>query len=272
MKTTRRALTGLVAASLLALTATACNSAAPEPAVAGSASPTVAVDPRQALVDSTKVLAEGNFRFTLSSGEAEGGGSVHLPTRSATIKVSFKSAPGADPATVEFVYIGDDSWTKIDFGRQANEALGFSRYAGKYMHLDQGRSAEVDQPDLLKEPDPAGVDDLIQAIATVRATGEGTFAGTIDLTKAPDAMLVEASAEAIEALGASATYTPFEAKVDAEGRLVDFIVKLPPAGRSPVQDLKMSYSDFGAATAAQPPAADQTVPAPEAAYEFLKKA
>ena len=62
---------------------------------------------------------------------------------------------------------------------------------------------------------------------------------------------------------------PFTAKLDPQGRLSELVVQIPAAGQSAAQDIKITYSDYGNATAAQKPAADQVVEAPQEFYNLF---
>lgn len=74
----------------------------------------------------------------------------------------------------------------------------------------------------------------------------------------------------VKDLGTTATKLPFEAKVDPQGRLTRLTIKVPAVGATPAQDLQVSYSDYGAATAPKAPPASEVVEAPAKLYELLK--
>ncbi|MEE3919687.1 hypothetical protein V2I01_19415 [Micromonospora sp. BRA006-A] len=73
----------------------------------------------------------------------------------------------------------------------------------------------------------------------------------------------------ITALGAQAQSVPFTAKVDTQGRLSEMVLKIPAAGQSAAQDLKITYTDYGNAAPAQKPSADQVVEAPAELYNLF---
>jgi hypothetical protein len=47
------------------------------------------------------------------------------------------------------------------------------------------------------------------------------------------------------------------------------VLQLPAAGQTAAQEIKMTYSDYGSATAAQKPPADQVVEAPAELYSLF---
>jgi hypothetical protein len=77
VKNRRWAVAGLLAASLMTFGTVACNSAANEPG--GTKAPAIPADPRQALLDSTKEISKGHFKFTMAGDGTTGGGSCTCP-------------------------------------------------------------------------------------------------------------------------------------------------------------------------------------------------
>jgi hypothetical protein len=109
--------------------------------------------------------------------------------------------------------------------------------------------------------DPGGSARLIDAIVTARADGP-SIVGTIDLTRvgAGNGITFRAGPDGFPD---GARSNPFRATLDAEGRLVSFLI--PAANGMPNASLR--YSDFGAKVdVTRPPGAD---PAPDALYPQL---
>ncbi|MEU8422528.1 hypothetical protein AB0C15_16805 [Micromonospora sp. NPDC048835] len=281
--TVRRLGAGLVAAALITPALAACASgtgtgtagSTPSPTVtaSGAASPSgapVAGDAKQALLDSTKEISNGNFRFTLAGAGSTAEGLVHQPSQSAAMKISI-GGPSSDLAMkLDVIHFKPDSWVKLELsGPTANSLPAIKQLnLGKYQHLDQtrikgNRSLGFD----FEKVDPAGSAVLTQGITEVRSTGTGAYAGTIDVTKAAEAGSLNAAT--IAALGTQAKTVPFTAKVDPQGRLSELVLQLPAAGQTAAQEVKMTYSDYGAATAAQKPPADQVVEAPAELYSLF---
>ncbi|QGN45407.1 hypothetical protein ACN26Y_03510 [Micromonospora sp. WMMD558] len=278
--TVRRLSAGLMAAALFAPGLAACNadgtpqggsSGTPTATASGPAPATgVPADAKQALLDSTREISNGNFRFTMSGSGSTAEGQVHEPSQSAQMKVVLGKPTDDLSMTLDLVHIKPDSWVKLDLGgRTASSVPGVQKLnLGKYQHLDQSRiqgnrnlGFDFDQVD------PAGSTVLTQGITEVRKTGEGTYAGTLDASKAADAGSVDPAV--ITALGPQARTVPFTAKLDLQGRLSELVLQIPAAGQSAAQEIRMAYSDYGNATPAQQPPADQVVEAPAEFYNLF---
>ncbi|MFI2665047.1 hypothetical protein [Micromonospora carbonacea] len=268
----RRWSAGVLAAALFVPGLTACNnSPAAAPAAGGAAAPAAPADPKEALLASTRELSKGNFTFAISGGEFDGSGTVHMPSKSAEMKMT-----GGDAATEDFsmdmhlVFIDTESWVKLDLtGPMVDAIPGAKERKGKYQHLD--RSKIKDAKDLqfdFSDVDPAGSEALTKAVTDVRKTGEGTYEGTLDATKVTDSDVLDA--DIVKGLADKAGAVPFTAKLDAQGRLVEFLVKVPAAGSAKAQDLKVTYADYGAATAVPQPPANLVVEASDDVYEMFK--
>lgn len=267
MTNRRWTVAGLLAATLLTLGVSACNSAANEPGATKSEAPAIPADPKQALLDSTKEISKGHFKFTMAGDGTTGGGVVHLPTRSAQISMSFASADFE--MKMDIIYAEPESWVKMDFGDMGKMPGMEKLSSGKYLHLDQSKVKDIEDLKFdFQDVDPAGSSLLTKAIVDVQKTGEGLYSGTVDLTKATEAGLVDE--ETIKALGTQANALPFEAKLDPQGRLTELTVKVPAVGDTKAHELKVIYSEYGTATAPQKPAASETEEAPTEAYDMFK--
>ncbi|MFD0786608.1 hypothetical protein ACFQZ8_22135, partial [Micromonospora azadirachtae] len=238
-------------------------------AATGTASPATG-DAKQALLASTAATRDGNFRFTMTGGGSSAEGQVHEPSQSARMKVSLGDSSSDLSMTLDVIHHRPDSWVKVDLGgRAAGSVPGLEELnLGKYQHLDQTRIKGNHNLDFdFDRLDPAGSEVLTQGVTEVRRTGEGAYAGTLDVSKAAEAGSLDANV--ITALGAQAKTVPFTARVDAQGRLSELVVQIPAAGQQQAQDVRITYSDYGNATAAQQPPADQVVEAPAELYNLF---
>jgi hypothetical protein len=272
VKIRRWSIVGLVAASLLTSGVSACKVPGTGPNAAKSETPAVPNDPKQALLASTKEISNGNFRYNMIADGSTGGGVVHMPSKSAQLKLSFASPGSSFSMDMDFVYIEPESWVKLKFnGTDLSKVPGLNQLnSGKYMHLDQTRTKDI--KDLrfdFSNVDPAGSELLTKSVVDVKKTGEGSYAGTIDLSKAGEAAMIDK--ELVTALGVQANSLPFEAKLDPQGRLNQFTVQVPATSKSKAHELTVTYSDYGAATQPAKPLASDTVEAPPQVYDLFSK-
>ncbi|GIJ25981.1 hypothetical protein Vqi01_11430 [Micromonospora qiuiae] len=277
----RRMSAALMAATLLTPTAAACTAtgggsagatATPSATVTAAATDAAAsdADAKQALLDSTREISKGNFRFRMSGVGSTAEGQVHQPSQSAELRVNIGDAGDDLAMTLDLIHARPDSWVKLDLsGAAAAGVPGRDKLnLGKYQHLDQhrirgNRSLGFD----FDQVDPAGSQVLTQAVTEVRRTGNGAYAGTIDVSKAAEAGSLDQGL--ITALGAQANSVPFTASTDAQGRLTELVLQIPAVGEAAAQEIRVTYRDYGNATAAQKPSADQVVEAPPELYNLF---
>ncbi|SCE73812.1 hypothetical protein [Micromonospora mirobrigensis] len=261
---------GLLAAALFVPTLTACKTDTDSSADGGSAAPAVPADPKQALLASTKELQKGNFTFTMAGADFTGDGKMHLPTKSAEIKMASPEAAADDMSMNLHMVVKDtDKWVKLEFsGAMADSVPAFKEMKGKYQHLDRNRIKGGGELGFdLSDVDPGDSDAMIKTISEIRKTGEGSYEGTLDVSKATGLDAIDAPT--VKALGAKAAAVPFTAKLDPQGRLTEFAVQVPAAGDQPAQTVKVTYADYGTATEVQAPPAAQVVEASEQTYRMF---
>ena len=99
----------------------------------------------------------------------------------------------------------------------------------------------------MEEVDPAGSATLTKGITEVQKTAEGSYTGKLDASAATDSSALDA--DTVKALGAQAKALPFTAKLDAQGRLTELVISVPAAGETKAHDIKVTYADYGSATA-----------------------
>jgi hypothetical protein len=264
---------GIALVASLALATAGCGNSGNNDDGAGgtTSSPTAAVaaDPKQALADSVKGIAEGNFTFTISDYESTGQGSVHSPSKSG--QATMKSKPSSEvDMTLGFVILKQDRWVKFTINDP--ELAKAVKLPKTWQHIDPAKikdkdalkdlSIDFDDPNSI---DPAGAPLIVKAIVDAEQTGEGAYKGTVDLTKAKDAGMVDT--EVIGKLGAKAKAVPFTATLDDQGRLTKLVINVPAAGDVKAHKLEATYADYGGASAAKKPSG--AIEASSMVYEII---
>ncbi|TWG10612.1 hypothetical protein [Actinoplanes teichomyceticus] len=170
--------------------------------------------------------------------------------------------------TMRFLVVDADSWAKISFGG-ATAGLGLPKLPKKWMRLDTARLGADARKDLTYagQSDPGFVSTLVDAAAGLTETSPGHFAGTVDLTRATEAEVVDA--DTLAALGERAKAAPFEAVLDARGRISTATVRVPAAGKAKATTYRVTYDRYGTAASPAAPRGTEQVAAPAAAYELL---
>jgi hypothetical protein len=270
VKIRRWSIAGLVAASLLTPGLAACKIGGGQPDAASPAVSATPLDPaKQELIASTEEMRKGNFRFAVSGDGVTGGGVVHQPSRSAQISIKSDDPAASFSMDMDLIYLEPESWVKLDVGRIKGLPGMDQVSTGKYLHLDQSKTKDLKNLTFdFSTIDPAGAPVLTEAVVDVQKKGEGSYSGTIDLSKASEVMMVNPST--VTALGVQANRLPFAAKLDSQGRLTSLTIQVPATEKSKAQELKVSYSDYGVVTPPQKPAASETEEAPAEVYDLFK--
>ncbi len=235
----------LVAALSIALTGcddgtTATGGGAPAPSRA--ATTTAPADAREALLAGARKLNEDSVRVTMDSVAIKGEGIMDPRRNVADLKMVMLLEE------THMINIRDDVYLRSD--------------AESWWHVDKSALPAGSPLDVMPDGDPAGINKLVNSVAEVRSTGDRAFAGTLDYTRT---MAADAD---IRAMGDKARAVPFTAKVDEQGRLVEFVLDLSAA--SPLAgELTTRYHDFGVPVTVQAPPAAQVEEIPAAVLESL---
>ena len=262
MRTPRLAGLGLAAATAALAVAGCADNGVAEPTASTSASAPVAVAPSgsssadpaavKALSDAAAALGNQSFKMTVTAGPGfkltalidapNGTGTADLVASGTNTELTVKSLLLGQDLYVQIPGITKgDTWTHLDMSRLPEGA-------------DTGlRPGRIDPVDTAR---------LIGSTTDVHATGAGSYAGTVDLTKATGVAGLDRVT--IEGYGPAAQRVPFTAGLDDQGRLSVLTLQLP---KSTV--LEALYTDYGTTVTAERPPAGQIVEAPEDVYRAL---
>ncbi|SCL66307.1 hypothetical protein GA0070606_4298 [Micromonospora citrea] len=249
MNTRRLATTGVAIVAALSLGLSGCGTKtdADTPAGNGGANPAPATssapaDASAELSAAALKLNEQSVRMKLKSSVIDGDGVMDPATKTGDMTMKM----GAQ-GTFRVLMLGDDAYLKI---------TGVTGMPKKWLHMDATKLGRSGNLNLMPEGDPGGAKQMIDSVVDVKRTGEGKFAGTLDYTR------TKSEDKAIQALGEKAKAVPFTARVDDQGRLVEFAIDTSVLHES-LGMMTTTYSDFGAPVSVKKPAASDTQEAPE---------
>jgi hypothetical protein len=232
------------------------------------AASTAPAGPEDRLMDALPDFSTGPFHFTVKGGTQPMTGVLDASKKSYRIDVSQKDPDLGFTLSMKFLVVREKAWIKVGF--KGTEGLtGLPKLPKTWLLVDPAKVKDTGDAPLTydNETDPGEAGAVLRAIVDVKETGTGTYEGTTDLTQQGEAGIVEEST--LKALGDKAKAVPFEATVDAQGRLTRTVVKIPAAGKAKATRYEVVYDQYGTAgSPAEPPAAEQQK-APKAAYEML---
>jgi hypothetical protein len=258
---------GVLAAVALALsgcTADGTASPAPSGGTATGATPSApagsaAADPAAAaaLGQATSALGNTSFKVTMTSGPAlTVTGLVDAPGGKGTAELVATGT--STEITVKTLLLGQDLYVQVP---------GVTK-AGTWTHVDVARLPEGANIGLRPgQIDPANTAKLLASTTDVRQAGPGSYAGTLDLTRA--AGLTGIDKLTIDSYGAAAQNVPFTAGLDAQGRLSALTIRLPAVNGEQSRPLEVLYTDYGVPVTVQTPPANTVVEAPDNLYTTL---
>lgn len=227
-----------------------------------------AATPAETLTKGVPTTSAGVFHYVIKGGVQPLSGTIDAEHKAVVTEMSEKIPDAGFTLTMKFMVVGDKTWAHISFG-DAPANLGLPKLPKKWMKLDLTKLGDDSAKDLKYdgETDPGYVSALITASSGLAESSPGHYAGTVDLTKVTEADIVEDAT--LTALGDKAKAVPFEATLDAQGRISTALVKVPAAGKTKAATYEVTYDQYGSATAPAAPAAGDQVAAPKAAYDLL---
>ncbi|MEV6845419.1 hypothetical protein [Actinoplanes sp. NPDC051411] len=264
----------ITAALTLALAVAGCAKDATDDKAAAKPS-----DPKAALAASTSGLTAGNYAFSESMPDAELKGTVHVPSKSASVAIDSHAADGA--GKLEMLQIEPDRWVRMSFdldsmlqGVDRNDPAmkplleGLKAFDGKtWMHLDLSKAENAQDLNIdLSRADVTGAGQLLSGVVTAHGDAHD-ITGTLDATKAGDD-LDEFDSEDVKAMGAAAKALPFTAKLDDQGRLSHLELTVPQAGETPAGRWTVDVTGYGTQQPLTKPAGN-VEEMPASGYEML---
>ncbi|MEV4631215.1 hypothetical protein AB0J90_33590 [Micromonospora sp. NPDC049523] len=127
--------------------------------------------------------------------------------------------------------------------------------------------AETYIPLPYESPDIAGARALVDHLTSVSESEPGTYTGWVELAGEVGQYFL--SEEAVEVLGDSAKWLPFEATVDQQGRLTTVAVSVPEVGNAEAYEHTITYTNYGTAPTVTITAPADSMNAPAELYEIL---
>lgn len=220
-------------------------------------------DPALVLAASAEALGDEPFRLEMTMGGLmTATGAIDPAAGAGEMSIAFSEE--AMNMEMQIIFTETDMWMNMG---EVGVMIGADT---PWMHLDLTRLG----PDGFMgiEPgntDPSGAREMLQALGEVTQTGDRTFSGEIDLTRAGSTVWDE---ETVELLGESATSVSFTATIDERDRLSTMVITLPevPGAAGVFDSLELRVFDYGADVEITPPPADEVSPMPEALYEMFE--
>jgi len=248
-------------------------------------------DPKQALAASTSGIKAGNYSFTATMPDGtDTKGVVHIPSKSASVDMGIEDE--GSKGLIQFRIIEPNRYMKMkmDLGESATELAEIEQladsnpemkkladslkamtelFSGKHwMKVDMDKLKASDMQIGIENPDLAGVGPLLDGVNTAERTPTG-ISGTLDATKVKgdDQIFGESGFEGLSAEQGKAL--PYEATLDAEGRLTKLVLDVPKFAETPAGKWTLDYTGYGAAAKQEAPPAAEVKEMPENAYEML---
>ncbi|MCM0675016.1 hypothetical protein NCC78_09985 [Micromonospora phytophila] len=251
------------------LAATALAGCAGTDGAGGSAAPapSPSVSPKSALLAAVPDEKDPAFRFSGSDLTGKVSGMVDPAAGGMELTVAEKVAELKSTMSLSFRVIGQQAWMRVTFdGKQDINAL--LKLPKRWMALDNAKIEDPADAPVYEGTDPGNTATIIRTAETVEEKGDGTYVGTVDLTKGQDVATAMEGLD-IAALGDAAKQVPFTAVVGADGNLTSLTLDIPAAGKQKASKYVVRYFDFGKAPKLAAPTGSDVQKAPATAYELL---
>ncbi|MGI5214543.1 hypothetical protein [Plantactinospora sp. CA-290183] len=248
MKTRPLAVTGLALVATLSFGVAGCNSDAGSTGGTGTGTETTpARSAADELAAAAKKLNEDTVKVAMSMSGMESSGAIDPAGNKG--KMSLTMSGQGQSLKIELLTLDNDIYMKM---------AGMPGMPDKWMRVDASKVKEGTTLDMMPKDDASGAGNLVNSMVDVERTGEGSFTGTMDMSKSR-----HANAETLQQLGEKGKAIPFTAKTDAQGRLVEFTIDMSSV-LSSLGQLKTTYSGFGDPVEVTKPAASEVTEAPQA--------
>jgi len=208
-----------------------------------------------------------SFRVTMSVPRVEVSGDVDPVGQAMTLDIDVQDDDGSTIRQKVRVIRAD---AYLTLGKTYVRGIDPAKYIQFTAPSTSFASASV--LDLADPFDPAGLKGLAFAFTDARRAGAGSFAGTLDLTKAMPGTsrgLLPAEPEQLRGAGDVIKDIPFEAAVDDNGYLTSITVRMPAYGSVPAYPSTSTFANFDEHVKVQRPQAAEITDMTEELREFL---
>ncbi|WP_436529234.1 hypothetical protein [Actinoplanes sp. HUAS TT8] len=258
MKMGRLAVTGVALVALAGLSGCSGDKTTPPATGAGASSAAAESTGAASSSAASKELAAAALKVTGSTGKIRmtmvGGmtasGAFDTPNKALDVTMDM-----AGLGNVGIRQVGTDLYMK--FGGAAAKSFGT-----KWMHVDASKMPESSALSLEKN-DPRNTAKLLEQTADVTKSGDGTYTGTLDISKSPSL-----TAEMVQSLQGKSTQVPFTAQVNADGYLTKMTLDMDKVAQG-AGTMEATYSNIGSKVDIARPAKSQTVEMPESVLKTV---
>lgn len=220
--------------------------------------------PTEQLAASTKDLATRSHQYALAADHfgATIAGSVDAPAKMLSQKATLTIE--TLKITFDVANVGGQHYVKV----AGIPVKGVT--ATKWQRIDTTKLTSIHVLLMNEIQDPTGAAAAIRCVVSAEKTGPQAYKGIMDLTKGGDGLPTVNQTD-VAAMGDKGKAVPFEAALDADGRLSTLKLSLPAYSDLDAGAVTITFSAFGAPVKVDAPPAGETVDAPPALYEFLNE-